>query len=99
MTTAIPPALTLETRAAPAGRVDGVETAEAEGAAAPAVTVATQSAAEAGKLLVRFDDEAGRFVQTMTDASSQEAIWIYPREAQLAYSRAVMAYLRALSRR
>lgn len=50
-----------------------------------------------GHLLVRLDSEAGRFVQTMTDSSSQETIWRYPSEAQLAYSRAVKAYLRALS--
>ena len=50
-----------------------------------------------GKLLVQMDAEAGRFVQTLTDSESQETIWRYPSEAQLAYSRAVMAYVRAMA--
>lgn len=47
------------------------------------------------KLLVRLDQEAGRFVQTLSDANTNETLRRYPSEAQLAYSRAVMAYLRA----
>jgi hypothetical protein len=47
------------------------------------------------KLQVRLDERAGRFVQTLTDANSDEMVRRYPSEAQLAYSRAVMAYLRA----
>lgn len=54
---------------------------------------------EPGTLLVRFDGDAGRFVQTLTDANSEETIWRFPSETQLAYSRAVMAYLRALAQR
>ncbi len=48
------------------------------------------------KLLVRLDAEAQRFVQTLTDPNTEETVRRYPSEAQLAYSRAVMAYLRAL---
>lgn len=47
------------------------------------------------KLQVRLDEKAGRFVQTLTDADTEEMVRRYPSEAQLAYSRAVMAYLRA----
>jgi len=50
------------------------------------------------KLLVRLDENAGRFIQTLTDANTAETVRRYPSEAQLAFSRAVMAYLRAASR-
>lgn len=101
MSTTIPPVSATETRTAPAARDTAVEPPET--APRPeldqAPSLAAAAAAEHGKLLVRFDGESGRFVQTMTDAASKETIWTYPREAQLSYSRAVMAYLRALSRR
>lgn len=45
---------------------------------------------------VHLDAEAGRFVSTLTDTSTEEMLRRYPSESQLAYSRAVMAYLRAL---
>ncbi len=48
-------------------------------------------------LSVRLDESSQRFVQTLTDANTQETLRRYPSEAQLAYSRAVMAYLRTLS--
>jgi hypothetical protein len=47
------------------------------------------------RLLVHLDENAGRFVQTLLDANSAETLRRYPSEAQLAYSRAIMAYLRA----
>jgi hypothetical protein len=47
------------------------------------------------KLRVSLDPNAGRFVQTLTDVNTAEMLRRYPSEAQLAYSRAVMAYLRA----
>ena len=50
-----------------------------------------------GKLLVRLDAEAGRFIQTLTDVSSMEMVWRYPSEGQLAFSRAVKAYAKAIS--
>jgi len=96
----VPPKLALEPIAQPVGR--SPETPD-ETAAAP--NQATDNTVEGhanlapGKLLVQKDADAGRFVQTLTDASSQETIWRYPSEAQLAYSRAVMAYLRALAQR
>ena len=48
------------------------------------------------KLLVRLDEDAQRFIQTLTDSNTAETVRRYPSEAQLAYSRAVMAYLRTL---
>ncbi|MEZ5995129.1 MAG: hypothetical protein R3C25_05190 [Hyphomonadaceae bacterium] len=51
------------------------------------------------KLQVQLDRAAGRFVQTLSDPSTQETLRRYPSESQLAYSRAVMAYLRALAAR
>jgi hypothetical protein len=48
-------------------------------------------------LSVRLDENAGRFVTTLTDPLTNEMLRSYPSEAQLAYSRAVMAYLRAMS--
>lgn len=50
--------------------------------------------AEPHNLQVRLDDDAQRFVQTLTDSSTGEMLRRYPSEAQLAYARAVMAYLR-----
>jgi hypothetical protein len=35
-------------------------------------------------------------VQHLTDANTEETLRKYPSEGQLAYSRAVMAYMRAL---
>ena len=44
---------------------------------------------------VRLDETAHRFVATLTDSSTGEMLRRYPSESQLAYARAVMAYLRA----
>jgi uncharacterized FlaG/YvyC family protein len=46
-------------------------------------------------LNVRLDDNAQRFVATLTDSTTGEMLRRYPSEQQLAYARAVMAYLRA----
>jgi len=50
-------------------------------------------------LSVQLDETAGRFVQTLTDSDTSNVVLRYPSESQLAYSRAVMAYLRMLSAR
>ncbi len=47
------------------------------------------------QVAVSLDPEAQRFVSTLTDTSTAEMLRRYPSESQLAYSRAVMAYLRA----
>lgn len=46
-------------------------------------------------VLVRLDPDSQRFVATLTDSTTEEMLRTYPSESQLAYSRAVMAYLRA----
>ena len=46
-------------------------------------------------LKLRLDADAGWFVQTLTDPVTQETLRRYPSETQLAFSRAVAAYLRA----
>lgn len=47
------------------------------------------------RVAVALDPESQRFVSTLTDTSTSEMLRKYPSESQLAYSRAVMAYLRA----
>ncbi|MES1156909.1 MAG: hypothetical protein ABUL73_03925 [Alphaproteobacteria bacterium] len=65
---------------------------------APADAKSDISTAEpAPKMLIKIDKDSGRFVNTLVDADGAEVIRQYPSEAQLAYSRAVTAYLRALS--
>lgn len=59
----------------------------------PASTYGTRT------LLVELDKDAGRFVQILTDISTDEVLRQYPSESQLAYSRAVVAYMRALVER
>lgn len=63
--------------------------AEPPAAAAPALT--------STRLHVDFDRSAGRFVQTITDVTTDQVLRQYPSEGQLAYSRAVVAYMRALA--
>jgi len=85
-----------ETRLIPVTRV---EFAPAHEAAPPANKMidAQRDELTPGKLLVRLDVEAGRFIQTLTDVSSMEMVWRYPSEGQLAFSRAVNAYAKAIS--
>ena len=89
-----------ETRAAEPTRVSAVETTGGPVAAAAAKLRAEQDAQRRTDLLpanlsVRLDVDAERFVQTLTDAATEETVLKYPSESQLAFSRAVMAYLRA----
>src|SRR5262245_24074876 len=49
-----------------------------------------------GELLIEVDRASGRFVHTLKDASTEEVKWRFPSEAQLAFSRAVNAYNRAV---
>jgi hypothetical protein len=69
-------------------------------AAAAARRIAQYEAAQRAdmqpdNMMVRLDQDAQRFVSTLTDSSTSEMLRRYPSESQLAYSRAVMAYLRA----
>ncbi|HYD88263.1 MAG TPA: hypothetical protein VEA80_12355 [Vitreimonas sp.] len=73
----------------------------------PAATAAERRfaehiAASQGRVLpddvhVQLDAESQRFVAILTDSNTEETLRRYPSESQLAYSRAVMAYLRALN--
>jgi len=89
-----------ETRAAEPTRVSAVAADDGPIAAAADKLRAERDAQRATELLpanlmVRLDVDAARFVQTLTDASTEETVLKYPSESQLAFSRAVMAYLRA----
>jgi hypothetical protein len=90
-----PPRLPAEPPLAPGSRIADTESSDT----APKSPRAERGEAESepGMLSVRVDPEAGRFVQILTDLSSHETIWRYPSEAQLAFSRAVTAYLRTFS--
>ena len=75
-----------------------------EGPAAKAAErrLAEHVASLQGKVLpddvaIQLDVEAGRFVSTLTDSKTSETLRRYPSESQLAYSRAVMAYMRTLT--
>src|SRR6185503_8854699 len=46
-------------------------------------------------LKLHLDADAGWFVQILTDPVTRETLRRYPSEGQLAFSRAVAAYLRA----
>lgn len=48
-------------------------------------------------LLIEIDRAAGRFVNVLLDPRTREVIVQYPSESQLAYSRAIRAYMQALS--
>lgn len=53
----------------------------------------------AGRLRIELDEAAGRFVQTLTDPTTQEVLRRFPHESQLAFARASRAYAQALTRR
>jgi len=89
-----------ETRAAEPARVSAVAAAGGPVAQAAAKLRAEEEVQRKSdllpaNLLVRLDVDAERFVQTLTDATTEETVLKYPSESQLAFSRAVMAYLRA----
>jgi len=69
--------------------------AEAAGQSVAEQKAMPRAKAQPADLQVRLDDSAQRFVQTLTDSDTGETLRRYPSEAQLAYARAVMAYLRA----
>ena len=49
------------------------------------------------RLVIEKDEAANRFVQTLIDSQTEEVQFRYPSETQLAFSRAVAAYMRARS--
>ena len=50
------------------------------------------------KLTIELDTASRRFVQTLFDGGSEEVLRRYPDEGQIAFSRGVNAYVRALQR-
>lgn len=62
---------------------------------ADSTIAAAQKPLIAGELRIELDHEAGRFVVTLTDPGSMEVIRRFPHESQLAYARAVSAYMNA----
>ena len=75
--------------------VEANPAAEAAERRIPAFEEAQRAETHPGKVLVQLDPDAQRFVATLTDSATSEMLRRYPSESQLAYSRAVMAYLRA----
>lgn len=57
---------------------------------------APQGQASQAKLRVEIDTVSGRFVHTLLDPRSQEVLAQYPNEGQLAFSRAISAYVQSL---
>ena len=96
---------------APVWRVDVANSQPAEKQRAPSlVAQAAEARAEEqqaqtinnllpGQMLVEIDRASGRFVHTLTDPQTNEVLLRYPSEGQLAFSRAVSAYIRAASNR
>ncbi|KAF0172238.1 MAG: flagellar protein FlaG [Hyphomonadaceae bacterium] len=76
----------------------GEEPASTEEAAAAAVAQ-TQKSLIAGHLRIELDRDAGRFVQTLTDSETNEILRRFPNESQLAFARAIGAYMNARSGR
>ena len=51
-----------------------------------------------GKLIVEKDELAQRFVSTVVNVQTQEVERRFPNEGQLAFSRAITAYMKAQSK-
>lgn len=64
-------------------------------AAAAQMLQKAQASLIAGNLRIELDREAGRFVQTLTDPTTNAVLMRFPYESQLAYSRAITAYMNA----
>ncbi|MBK8543779.1 MAG: hypothetical protein IPL62_09590 [Caulobacteraceae bacterium] len=84
-----PESLSLRVPSEPGPAAEAAKRAIAEHAAAQ------RSELTPHKVAVALDQESQRFISTLTDTSTAEMLRKYPSESQLAYSRAVMAYLRA----
>ena len=90
-----------ETRAAEPTRVSAIDESQGPVAEAADKLRAEQEERRQNEMLprnlkVRLDADAGWFVQTVTDSLTEETVRRYPSEQQLAFSRAVTAYMRAL---
>lgn len=90
----------LEARLSPVWRVQlrAPDTMQArEPGPAPKVEPPAPVQLVAGDVQILIDKASGRFINTLVDPDTQEVLRQYPSEAQLAYSRAVRAYLSALT--
>jgi hypothetical protein len=79
----------------PAKPIEANPAAEAAERRVAASEASQRAQMQPGKVEVQLDSDAQRFVATLTDSTTSEMLRKYPSESQLAYSRAVMAYLRA----
>lgn len=66
---------------------------------AAAIVTQAQKPLIAGHLRIELDRDAGRFVQTLTDPVTNEILRRFPNESQLAFARAIGAYMNARSGR
>lgn len=99
MSSITPPTPAVELQFAPKPQLEAEKGPAAQAADrrwAEALDAQRNDVATPNKLEVSLDTSAGRFVQILTDANTEETLRKYPSEGQLAYSRAVMAYMRAL---
>ena len=94
-----PKAIDQQPAPAPANVSEAHPAAEAAARRIAQYEAAQRAELQPDKVLVRLDEDAQRFVSTLTDSSTSEMLRRYPSESQLAYSRAVMAYLRAQTSR
>jgi hypothetical protein len=105
MTTVPPPAPVVDPL--PSLRVEATELKKPADRLGPAAKAAAERAAMRmaeldakmvpGKVIVEKDELAQRFIATVVDVQTQEIERRYPNETQLAFSRAVNAYMRAKS--
>jgi hypothetical protein len=56
-------------------------------------------ALSAGHLRIELDAESGRFIQTLTDPSTDEVLRRFPHESQISFARAARAYAIAQQQR
>ena len=58
--------------------------------------VGSEQLSAPSKLVIEFDQDSQRFVQTLLDDVARTILRSYPDEGQLAFSRGVHAYVRAM---
>jgi hypothetical protein len=89
-----PKAIDLQPAPAPAQSSEPGPAAEAAKRRFAEFEASQRAELQPDNVLVRLDEDAQRFVAILTDSATSEMLRRYPSESQLAYSRAVMAYLR-----
>lgn len=84
-------------RAEPEARPQIADVDASKGAPRPTST-STQQRPSPPKLVIAFDEPSQRFVQMLVDETAHTILRRYPNEGQLAFSRGVNAYERAMRR-